>query len=173
MANAVIGLIGQAFYDAFALLTAFPSSPDVDVDDDDVDSDLKPTFREQLIKARRGQGVFRSNVLLAETSCRVTRVSDPKHLRASHIKPWREASNSERLSGNNGLLLSPHIDHLFDQGYISFSNTEQLLVVPEVRDNLLDKWGIDSSTQVGYFTREQQAFLEYHRVHVFNRRVGR
>jgi hypothetical protein len=172
MANALVGLIGQAFYDAFALLTAFPSSPDVDLDDDDVDSDLRPTFREQLIKARRGQGVFRSNVLLSETSCRVTRVSDPKHLRASHIKPWRAASNSERLSGNNGLLLSPHIDHLFDQGYISFSNTEQLLVVPEVRDNLLDKWGIDSGTRVGDFNREQQAFLEYHRVHVFNRRAG-
>jgi hypothetical protein len=32
-----------------------------------------------------------------------------------------------------------HIDHLFRQGYISFSNSEQLLVVPEVRTNLLDK----------------------------------
>ena len=111
-------------------------------------------------------------MLLSETSCRVTEVSDPKHLRASHIKPWRDASNAERLSGNNGLLLSPHIDHLFDQGYISFSNTEQLLVVPEVRNNLLDKWGIDAGTRVGGFNREQQAFLEYHRVHVFHRRLG-
>jgi hypothetical protein len=60
-------------------------------------------------------------------------------LRANHIKPWRDANATERLSGENGLLLSPHIDHLFDQGYVSFSNTEQLLVVPEVRTNLLDK----------------------------------
>ena len=73
----------------------------------------------------------------------------------------------ERLNGKNGLLLSPHIDHLFDQGYISFSNSEQLLVVPEARANLLDKWGIDAGTNVGTFDRDQQAFLDYHRANVF------
>ena len=60
----------------------------------------------------------------------------------------------------------PHAD-LFDQGYISFSNNEELLVVPEVRTNLLDQWGIDSATKVGEFNREQQAFLDYHRANVF------
>ena len=59
------------------------------------------------------------------------------------------------------------IDHLFDQGYITFSPSDQLLVVPEVRTNLLDKWGIDTGTNVGVFKQEQQAFLEYHRVNVF------
>ena len=97
----------------------------------------------------------------------MTRVSDAKHLRASHIKPWRDANNAERLNGQNGLLLSPHVDHLFDQGYITFSSSEQLLVVPDVRSNLLSKWGIDAGTRVGEFTREQQAFLDYHRAHVF------
>ncbi len=168
MADALVGLIGQPYYDNLALLTAFPSGPDVEeITDPEIDASLSATFKEQLVKARRGQGVFRSNVLLAETQCRVTRVSDPKHLRASHMKPWRDANNSERLNGANGLLLSPHIDHLFDQGYITFSNSEQLLVVPEVRTNLLDKWGIDSGTRVGEFNREQQAFLDYHRINVF------
>jgi hypothetical protein len=88
-------------------------------------------------------------------------------LRASHIKPWRDATNPERLNGSNGLLLSPHIDHLFDQGYISFSNNEELLIVPAVRVSLLDKWGIDAGTRVGEFNREQQAFLDYHRATVF------
>jgi len=77
------------------------------------------------------------------------------------------ANDSERLSGFNGLLLSPHIDHLFDKGYISFSNDERLLVVPEARDNLLDKWGIDAGAGVGTFNRNQQAFLEFHRLEVF------
>jgi hypothetical protein len=103
MADALIGLIGQPYFDAIAVLTAFPSGPDLeDVDDivqAEVDSDVEPTFKEQLVKARRGQGVFRSSVLLTETECRVTRVSDPKHLRASHIKPWRDATNAERLNG--------------------------------------------------------------------------
>ncbi len=173
MADALIGLIGQPYYDAYAELTAFPSSPDLDerTDDDVVITDVGPTFREQVVKARRGQGVFRANVMLIEEACRVTGVSDKRHLKASHIKPWRTADNSERLSGKNGLLLSPHVDHLFDQGHISFSNTEQLLVVPDVRSEVLDRWGIDAGVRVGTFDRDQQAFLEYHRVNVFKGQV--
>jgi putative restriction endonuclease len=168
MAEALIGLMGQHFYDAIALLTAFPAGPDAEETDlPDVEPDSGSTFREQLVKARRGQGVFRSSVLLTETECRVTHVSDAKHLRASHIKPWRDATNAERLNGSNGLLLSPHVDHLFDQGYISFSNAEELLVVPDVRRGLLDAWGIDAGARIGAFNGEQRQFLEYHRINVF------
>lgn len=168
LADALIALIGQQYFDALAGLTSYPNAPDPDSDADvPLSPDLGPTFKEQLIKARRGQGVFRSNVLLTEESCRVTKVNDPKHLRASHIKPWKVANDTERLSGFNGLLLSPHIDHLFDKGYISFSNDERLLIVPEAREKLLDKWGIDAGGKVGEFNREQQAFLEFHRVEVF------
>jgi putative restriction endonuclease len=167
MAQALIGVIGdQAYFEALAALTGFPSTPDVDDDSDTDVADLPPTFRDQVIRARRGQGIFRANVMLIETGCRVTHVTDRKHLRASHIKPWSKASDSERLSGENGLLLSPHIDHLFDKGYISFSSSEQLLVVPEVQPGLLDKWGIIAGTNVGTFNREQKAFLDFHRVNV-------
>ena len=110
-----------------------------------------PTFRDQVVKSRRGQGVFRANVLLRESSCRVTRVDDSRHLKASHIKPWRDAADAERLNGSNGLLLSPHIDHLFDGGYITFSTDQSLVIVPEVRDSLLDAWGIDAGVRVGDF----------------------
>jgi len=170
MAAALIEAIGQQYFDALAVLTGFPNTPDVEeAAEPDLAADFGPTFKDQLVKARRGQGVFRANVMLVEEGCRVTHVTDPKHLRASHIKPWRDASNDERLDGRNGLLLSPHIDHLFDQGYVTFSNTEELVVVAEVRESLLEKWGIDAGTRVGTFTREQQMFLEYHRVNVFNR----
>ena len=66
----------------------------------------------------------------------MTRVNEPRHLRASHIKPWRDATDVERLDGSNGLLLSPHIDHLFDEGYLMFSSGQELVFVPEVRDKL-------------------------------------
>jgi hypothetical protein len=65
--------------------------------------------------------------------------------------------------------LSPHTDHLFHEGYLSFSNDERLLVVPEAREGLLDKWGIDAGVRVGEFNQEQQAFLEYHRINVFDK----
>ena len=64
----------------------------------------------------------------------------------------------------SGRILTPcgtQFDHPFDQGYISFSNTEQLIVVPEVRAGLLDKWGTDAGTGVGTFDREQRAFQNW------------
>jgi HNH endonuclease len=69
--------------------------------------------------------------------------------------------------GANGLLLSPHIDHLFDEGYITFSGSQELVIVPQVRDTLLDAWGIDVGVRVGEFSRDQSAFLDYHRANVF------
>ena len=62
---------------------------------------------------------------------------------------------------------SPHIDHLFDEGYITFSSNQTLIVVPEVRDKLLDAWGIDAGVRIGEFNREQSAYLDYHRANVF------
>ena len=171
LSDALIQRIGQSYFDALASITGFPSSPDEDSSPflDEELEDTPETEREQVVRARRGHGLFRSQVLLVEkgNGCRITKVTDSKHLRASHIKPWKVSSNPERLSGENGLLLSPHVDHLFDQGYISFSNDERLLVVPKARDELFDKWGLNVGVRVGKFNREQQAFLEYHRVNVF------
>jgi hypothetical protein len=169
LADALIALIGQAYWDAYAAISVYqtPSEP-LDLGEAIVDGTISgPTFREQLVRARRGQGVFRSNVLLREQSCRVTRVNEPRHLNASHIKPWRQATDAERLDGANGLLLSPHIDHLFDEGYITFSSSQQLFVVPEVREKLLDAWGIDAGVRVGDFSKDQNTYLDYHRVNVF------
>lgn len=81
------------------------------------DNTIIETDKVELIKARRGQGIFRRRVLATEPYCRLTGVSDPRFLRASHIKPWVVSDNNERLDGNNGLMLSPHVDHLFDGGY--------------------------------------------------------
>lgn len=70
------------------------------------------TEKEQLILGRIGQGTFRLGVLAAwENRCAVTGAT--MCLRASHIKPWRSCSNSERLDANNGLPLVATIDVLF------------------------------------------------------------
>lgn len=135
MAQALIGLIGQAYWDAYAAIAQDQQPAEsTELGQQFVDRGVVgPTFREQIVKSRRGQGVFRANVLLRESACRVTGVDDPRHLTASHIKPWRDGTDAERLDGANGLLLSPHVDHLFDKGYISFSSDQSLVVVPERR----------------------------------------
>jgi putative restriction endonuclease len=130
-------------------------------------TDIGEVERVQLLRSRRGQGVFKRNVMLHENSCRVTNVSDIRHLRASHIKPWRMSDDREKLSGSNGLLLSPHIDHLFDQGWISFGEKEEILVSSKITIGLTDAWGIDLDHKVGKFTDAQSDFLEFHRSEIF------
>lgn len=121
----------------------------------------------QITKARRGQGIFRTNVRLIEHRCRLTGVSNMKHLRASHIKPWKDSSDSEKIDGNNGLLLSPHVDHLFDRGFISFKNSGDLIISRQLNSAVLDKWSLTRKTNVGEFNQRQSEFLEYHRDRVF------
>ena len=132
------------------------------------DTDLPSTEREAIITARRGQGRFRDGVASIERECRVTRVSNPAYLLASHIKPWRHASNAERLSAHNGLMLAPQADYLFDRGFISFE--EGRLLISEVADERsLIRLGIDPDhpPSVGSFDREQERFLDFHRTEIF------
>jgi hypothetical protein len=133
------------------------------------DAGLSSTEKEALIVARRGQGLFREKVLGAEPRCRITHVNDAKYLIASHIKPWSESSNVERLSENNGLMLAPQVDHLFDHGDISFTDNGDLLVSRQCPGAVLAAWGISPETNVGPFRIGQRPFLAWHREHVLKR----
>jgi hypothetical protein len=135
------------------------------------DTSMPETEREAVVLARRGQGLFRQRVMEIERSCRVTKVNREEHLRASHCKPWRDATNEERLNGENGLLLTPTIDHLFDRGFIGFDENGDLLVSPVAHRESLVRMGIDPSraVNVGRFSEGQRRYLEYHREYVLLR----
>lgn len=128
---------------------------------------IPPLEKQQLINARRGQGIFRSNLEHIERSCRLTGVSDKRFLIASHIKPWRKSNNDEKLDGNNGLLLSPHVDKLFDNGWITFDKKLKTICSSEEVERLMTEWGLDLRKNVGSFNNHQLEFLEYHRENVF------
>ena len=133
-------------------------------------TDIPVTKREQLIDARRGQGRFRRDVAAVEKKgCRVTGVRHITHLRASHIKPWSDSDDREKLDPQNGLLLSPHIDHLFDRGYISFTDAGKLMVSKHLKPGVLTAWGLAMPAKVGAFSPEQCVYLEYHRQEVFRK----
>lgn len=129
--------------------------------------EIPETQRIQLAKARVGQGLFRKQVMLVDPRCRVTGVEEPRLLVASHIKPWRESSNAERISGLNGIMLSPHIDALFDKGFISFENNGHMLIHESLPASVLDRWSIPRETRTPKFRREQFTFLEHHRRRFF------
>jgi putative restriction endonuclease len=126
---------------------------------------LTETERQSLVVARRGQGLFKQRVMNIEGFCRITRVNEPVHLRASHCKPWRDSTNEERLNGENGLLLTPTIDHLFDRGFISFEDAGRLVISPVADTESLRRMGIDTGhpVNVGDFSQGQRVFLDYHR----------
>lgn len=134
-----------------------------------LDATLQETEREAVIQARRGQGVFRQRVSMVERHCRVTGVSNHEHLRASHCKPWRDSTNVERLDGENGLLLTPSIDHLFDRGFIGFEGNGTLRISPVAHVPSLLKMGVrtDGRVNVGVFSEGQRRYLEWHQEFVF------
>jgi putative restriction endonuclease len=126
-----------------------------------------PLEKERIQKSRRGQGVFRQNVRAIERRCRVTGVRQVRHLRASHIKPWRLSNDREKLDGNNGLLLSPHVDQLFDGGWITFTDAGELLRSSRLDRRVLESWMIPEELNVGAFNEEQKSYLAFHRKSVF------
>ena len=132
------------------------------------DRTIAETDRQALVLARRGQGLFKQRVMRHERACRITGVTVEEHLRASHCKPWRNATNEERVDGENGLLLTPSMDHLFDRGFIGFENSGHLIVAPVADADSLSRMGIDTKKRlnVGAFSQGQQRFLTYHREQV-------
>lgn len=133
------------------------------------DPTIGPTEKEALRKARIGQGKFRANVLEVERNgCRLTGVTDIRLLRAGHIKPWAVCTNSERLDGHNGLMFTPAADHLFDHGFISFSDEGDLMIATAYIDAAdVKRMGLNLRANVGPFSRRQLQYLAYHRAHVF------
>jgi len=129
------------------------------------DPTVKETQRQAIIRARIGQGLFRERVSKIESRCRITGVENPVHLVASHCKPWRDSNNEERLDGENGLLLTPSIDHLFDRGFIGFEDNGKLIISPVAHRPSLQRMGIETSkvVNVGGFTGGQKQFLDFHR----------
>jgi putative restriction endonuclease len=162
---ALLGVEAQPLFDQAHLVR--DSDPSAEVLEDlhllESDTSIPETQRLQLSKARIGQGLFRKRVMLLEAHCRVTGVEDPRLLIASHIKPWRDANNAERISGYNGIMLSPHVDALFDERLITFEDDGKMRVHTSLPRRVLDQWSIDPNANVGRFHVQQCEFLEHHR----------
>lgn len=173
LAEVLIGLIGEEI--APIALAAHDVKP---VPADDLDSwerkieqevvsnpTIPETDRLALVRARNGQGLFKERVSKIESRCRITGVDNPVHLIGSHCKPWRDSTNEERLNGENGLLLTPSIDHLFDRGFIGFEDNGALIVSPVAHRPSLQRMGIETEkvVNVGGFTSGQKLFLDFHR----------
>lgn len=182
LANTILGLLGrqarEVIRDASVMERAFDDTPlpaqgQVEWEEHLVREiqaqDIAETDKAALIIARRGQGLFKQRVRDLERRCRITGVDRLEHLVASHCKPWRDSDHRERLDGENGLLLTPSIDHLFDRGFISFEKDGRLLVSPVADQRSLERMGVPVADRrnVGAFTEGQRRYLEFHQERVF------
>ena len=83
----------------------------------------KTTEAERLIVQRIGQDIFRARLMdYWQGRCPLTGITDPALLRASHIIPWSDCDDTERLNVHNGLLLSALWDAAFDRALVTFDD---------------------------------------------------
>lgn len=150
----------------FAAYLASNSSDNVQADLEQIISDQTTTTTEKtaLIKSKIGQGIFRDKVLQHWTSCAVTGFSDTSLLVASHIKPWKKSTNSERLDQWNGLLLSPNLDKAFDKGFITFEKGGSILLSPLLIE--ATKLGITPDMKIS-LKPEHEKYMAHHRAEEF------
>ena len=129
---------------------------------------LDATTRAALIQARLGQGIFRARVSnYWKSTCALTRVTVLPALRASHIKPWRDSSNEERLDAFNGLLLAGTADLLFDAGLISFADDGRILFARELKHREQVTLGLSSKLRLHAVHPRHHPYLRWHRERVF------
>lgn len=133
------------------------------------DASLDAIERETLTKARIGQGIYRDNLLRKyHGRCIITQLSLPEILIASHIKPWAASSNKERISPDNGFLLSATYDRLFDQGLISFENDGHILLSSIITSDNAEILNLNRSRKYDILCNPTMSgFLSYHREMIF------
>ncbi|RKF45311.1 hypothetical protein BCY92_16825 [Bacillus wiedmannii] len=122
--------------------------------------------KEQVIKSRIGQSAFKKALLDIEKNCKLCGVTDERFLVASHIKPWSQSNNQERLDVNNGLLLCPNHDALFDKGYISFDDEGSILISDSLDEVTKVFLNINENMKINMNER-QRKYMKWHRENLF------
>jgi len=126
------------------------------------------TEREQIIKSRVGQGLFRQRLFDLWGGCAVTGISEPFLMRASHIRPWRLSDNEQRLDPRNGLLLIPNLDHLFDAGYLTFDDCGRAVISNALSVEHKACLGLSEALRLRKIPEGSENYLSFHREKVFN-----
>lgn len=122
------------------------------------------TEKASLVACRIGQGTFRQKLVHHWKGCAVTGFSDPTMLVASHIKPWKDSTNDERLDLWNGLLLTPNLDKAFDKGLITFAVDGSIMLSPRLTE--AEKLGIHCQMRVSLLPMHE-AYMLHHRTNEF------
>jgi len=129
----------------------------------------RSTEAERLLVQRVGQDLFRAGLLEYWAGrCAITGLAVPELLRASHIKPWADCdTDAERLDVYNGLLLAPHLDAVFDRGFIGVEDDGAVMVSPLLPLEARQTLGIAAPLRVTSLDERHRVYLPWHRAKVF------
>ncbi|EOO05698.1 hypothetical protein IAW_05007 [Bacillus cereus str. Schrouff] len=127
---------------------------------------LDKTEKESVVKARIGQSIFKKALLAVEKKCKLCGVSDERFLVASHIKPWSQSNDKERLDVNNGLLFCPNHDSLFDKGYISFDKGGSILISDSINEVTKVFLNTNETMRIE-LNEQQQKYMNWHRENIY------
>ena len=129
---------------------------------------LTGSDKEAVVKARINQSVFRDLLLRKYKKCCLCGIDNPNLLVASHIKPWSKSNKDEKVDINNGLLLCPNHDRLFDRGFISFDTKGKIIVSKSLSKENIVKLNLKEDFSIE-INNENKKYFDYHRKHVFNK----
>ncbi len=122
------------------------------------------TERKGLVTSRVGQGAYRKSIMHRwEYQCAITNFNDPRILIASHIIPWKDSSDEQRLDVDNGILLSPTYDALFDKHLISFEDSGKIILSDEIESKAYNQIGVSGTEKIRDLSLGNRNYLEKHR----------
>ena len=128
---------------------------------------LAETEKDAVVKSRIGQGKFRKEMIRIWGSGSVTGLHNITLLRASHMKPWKESTNSERINPYNGLLLIPNYDLLFDKGLITFDLDGKVIISEVLSFREQRVFRVDRKLHLRKVFEQSKEFLSFHNENVF------
>lgn len=124
------------------------------------------TEKERIVRSRIRQGLFKKKLLSKSCRCAICGLNIRDLLIASHCKPWAKANNEERLDVNNGILLCPNHDALFDRGLITFKESGEIIISKEIEKSQYKLLNIDENIRLD-FRKGQLPYIKYHREEEF------
>lgn len=130
---------------------------------DNAQPPLSTTEKDALVKVRIGQSAYRRRLLRRWKGCAVNECREKTLLIASHIKPWSVSTDDERLSVDNGILLSPTLDKAFDAGLISFGDDFKMLLHRNLSAHSMEALHFKEDMRLRQQHEGMRAFLKWHR----------
>jgi putative restriction endonuclease len=155
---------------AFQLSRALPNEP-LRRFEQAVASLPKSTEAERLVVLRIGQGIYRQGLIeYWKGRCAITGLETVEILRASHSKPWSDCTHdAERLDVFNGFLLAPHLDALFDRGFMTIDDAGVVIFSAALSQVDRDTLGLKMLMRTSELTDSHRAYLAWHRQRIFRR----